>query len=38
MTGEEMTSRPVTVRRVRRLEPAALAGVMTRDVVLFGRY
>src|SRR3984893_1819408 len=33
-----MTSRPVTVRRVRRLEPAALAGVMTRDVVLFGRY
>ena len=26
------------VRRVRRLEPAALAGVMSRDVVLFGRY
>jgi lipooligosaccharide transport system permease protein len=26
------------VRRVRRLEPAAIAGVMTRDVVLFGRY
>ena len=25
-------------RRVRRLEPAAMAGVMTRDVVLFGRY
>src|ERR1700737_4444151 len=25
-------------RRVHRLEPAALAGVMTRDVVLFGRY
>ncbi len=25
-------------RRVRRLEPAALAGVMTRDVVLFRRY
>jgi lipooligosaccharide transport system permease protein len=25
-------------RRVRRLEPAALAGVMSRDVVLFGRY
>jgi lipooligosaccharide transport system permease protein len=24
--------------RVRRLEPAALAGVMSRDVVLFGRY
>jgi lipooligosaccharide transport system permease protein len=33
-----MTARPATVRRVRRLEPAALAGVMTRDVVLFGRY
>jgi lipooligosaccharide transport system permease protein len=30
----------VTVRahRVRRLEPAALAGVMSRDIVLFGRY
>ena len=27
-----------SVRRVRRLEPAALAGVMTRDVVLFRRY
>jgi lipooligosaccharide transport system permease protein len=27
-----------TPRRVRRLEPAALAGVMSRDVVLFGRY
>jgi len=25
-------------RRVRRLEPAALAGVMSRDVVMFGRY
>jgi len=25
-------------RRVRRLEPAALAGVMSRDVMLFGRY
>jgi lipooligosaccharide transport system permease protein len=25
-------------RKVRRLEPAALAGVMSRDVVLFGRY
>jgi len=24
--------------RVRRLEPAALAGVMSRDIVLFGRY
>ena len=28
----------VVARRVRRLEPAALAGVMSRDVVLFGRY
>ncbi len=26
------------VRAVRRLEPAALAGVMSRDVVIFGRY
>src|SRR5256885_9607027 len=26
------------LRRVRRLEPAALAGVMSRDVVIFGRY
>jgi lipooligosaccharide transport system permease protein len=26
------------VRRVHRLEPAALAGVMSRDVVMFGRY
>jgi len=26
------------VRRMHRLEPAALAGVMSRDVVLFGRY
>ncbi|MFI5004010.1 MAG: ABC transporter permease [Solirubrobacterales bacterium] len=25
-------------RRMRRLEPAALAGVMSRDVVIFGRY
>ena len=38
MIGEEMSAKPVAVRRVRRLEPAALAGVMTRDVVLFGRY
>jgi lipooligosaccharide transport system permease protein len=36
--SEEMSAKPVAVRRVRRLEPAALAGVMTRDVVLFGRY
>lgn len=26
------------VRRIRRLEPAALAGVMSRDVAIFGRY
>jgi lipooligosaccharide transport system permease protein len=30
------TERPV--RRVRRLEPAALAAVMSRDIVIFGRY
>jgi lipooligosaccharide transport system permease protein len=29
------TSEP---RRIRRLEPAALAGVMSRDVAIFGRY
>jgi lipooligosaccharide transport system permease protein len=29
---------PAPARRVRRLEPAALAGVMSRDVVIFGRY
>jgi lipooligosaccharide transport system permease protein len=29
---------PPRMRRVRRLEPAALAGVMMRDVVLFKRY
>jgi lipooligosaccharide transport system permease protein len=28
----------VPAHRVRRLEPAALAGVMSRDIVLFGRY
>jgi lipooligosaccharide transport system permease protein len=27
-----------TARRVKRLEPAAIAGVMSRDVVIFGRY
>jgi lipooligosaccharide transport system permease protein len=27
-----------TARRVHRLEPAALAGVMSRDVAIFGRY
>jgi lipooligosaccharide transport system permease protein len=29
---------PAPAHRVRRLEPAALAGVMSRDIVLFGRY
>jgi len=29
---------PARARRMHRLEPAALAGVMSRDVVLFGRY
>jgi lipooligosaccharide transport system permease protein len=27
-----------SARRIRRLEPAALAGVMSRDVAIFGRY
>jgi lipooligosaccharide transport system permease protein len=35
---EPQSTTPTAGRRVRRLEPAALAGVMTRDVVLFGRY
>ena len=29
---------PSSVRRIGRLEPAALAGVMSRDVAIFGRY
>jgi lipooligosaccharide transport system permease protein len=29
---------PASARRVGRLEPAALAGVMSRDVSIFGRY
>jgi lipooligosaccharide transport system permease protein len=29
---------PGSVRRIHRLEPAALAGVMSRDVAIFGRY
>jgi len=29
---------PAKPRRIRRLEPAALAGVMSRDVAIFGRY
>jgi lipooligosaccharide transport system permease protein len=32
---QESTREP---RRIRRLEPAALAGVMSRDVAIFGRY
>jgi lipooligosaccharide transport system permease protein len=32
------TSVSGSAREVRRLEPAALAGVMSRDVMLFGRY
>ena len=37
-TGAPEEHSVTPVRRIRRLEPAALAGVMTRDVVLFGRY
>jgi lipooligosaccharide transport system permease protein len=33
--GQAATKQP---RRIRRLEPAALAGVMSRDVAIFGRY
>src|SRR5437764_3171977 len=35
-TGDPAYAPPV--HRVRRLEPAALAGVMSRDVAIFGRY
>ena len=39
MSALAQASAPSTrVRRVRRLEPAALAGVMSRDVVIFKRY
>ncbi len=34
----EATTTEVRTRRVGRLEPAALAGVMSRDISLFGRY
>jgi len=34
----DMAARPVAETRVGRLEPAALAGVMSRDVAIFGRY
>ena len=36
--GQTAAPEPTRARRVRRLEPAALAGVMMRDVVLFKRY
>ena len=35
MSAEAETQAP---RRVGRLEPAALAGVMSRDIAIFGRY
>src|ERR1700733_11296841 len=39
MSSAEQTGEPIAAaRRVRRLEPAALAGVMSRDVVIFKRY
>jgi lipooligosaccharide transport system permease protein len=34
----QASAAPRAARRVHRLEPAALAGVMSRDVVMFGRY
>ena len=37
-TVPQVPVRPAEARRVGRLEPAALAGVMSRDVVIFGRY
>jgi lipooligosaccharide transport system permease protein len=36
--GTEAQVPAQVARRVHRLEPAALAGVMSRDVVIFGRY
>ena len=36
--GDRVSPREVRVRAVGRLEPAALLGVMSRDVTLFGRY
>jgi lipooligosaccharide transport system permease protein len=39
MSSTAQTGEPIAAaRRVRRLEPAALAGVMSRDVVIFKRY
>ncbi len=44
MSSETPTARPVVagepaagVRRIGRLEPAALFGVMSRDIAIFGR-
>jgi lipooligosaccharide transport system permease protein len=37
-TGAQGTAAEAATRRVGRLEPAALAGVMSRDVAIFGRY
>ncbi|MDE3069204.1 MAG: ABC transporter permease [Acidobacteriota bacterium] len=37
-TGVQSAGAGARARRVRRLEPAALAGVMSRDVAIFGRY
>jgi lipooligosaccharide transport system permease protein len=36
--AQSLTARAAAGRRVGRLEPAALAGVMSRDVSIFGRY
>ena len=38
MSTPSLAAASAPVRSVRRLEPAALAGVMSRDVVMFGRY
>ena len=38
MSTRSFAAASAPVRSVRRLEPAALAGVMSRDVVMFGRY
>jgi lipooligosaccharide transport system permease protein len=36
--GESLDVRAPAGRRIGRLEPAALAGVMSRDIAIFGRY
>jgi len=38
MSTRSLAAASAPARSVRRLEPAALAGVMSRDVVMFGRY